>query len=89
MSSTNLYKDNQTQFESQRRIRLPLATHQGANSARLAKIEASELRGDRTPQKLGEERDDTDEDDVSPSNAIIQQPKIRAETREREVLETK
>ena len=91
MSSTRLH-DNRPWVSSYlhayiRIGNVPLATHEGTDGAGLAEVETTELGGDGAREELGEERDNTQQDCVAPSDTVVQETQVRPETGKGEVLE--
>ena len=65
----------------------PLATHEGTDSAGLAEVEATDFGNDGAREELGEERDNTQQDRVPPSDAVVQEAQVCPETGKGEILE--
>jgi hypothetical protein len=66
----------------------PLATHQSTDSTSFADVKSCELGREGARDKFGHKSKDTDQDDVSPSDSIIEQTQIGLETGQSEVLQT-
>ena len=66
---------------------LPFAAHEGTDSPRFTPVETRKFGSNGTREELGTKGNNTQQDCVSPGDAIIQEAQVRFKARKGEVLE--
>lgn len=65
---------------------IPFATHKGTDGTGFTEVETTKFGGDGTRKELGTEGDNTQQDGVPPSDAVVQEAQVCFEAGKGEVL---